>query len=288
MKHFFWIVAVIMIISACSSAKKTTAQALAQEKLNDVKYGPYDRNIMDVYLPANRTANTPFALLIHGGGWTGYGKEYIREYQDTMLAHGIAVASINHRYANDSTIHYKEMLADADAALTYCINHAAEWHTRSNNFVITGVSSGAHLALMYGFTSTKKINAIVEFSAPTNVSDTALLSYTMKVNLLDLIQKMVGKKFQPGQPLDAAFADASPVNHVRKDIPVLIIHGNADPVVPYVQALQLNEKLQQAGAVHKLVTLPNVGHSLEPKDSALKTMMYDEAVKWINTYGTKN
>lgn len=277
--------AMILAYIACSSLRKQ-ATNLPEQKQNDVKYGSNERNIMDVYLPANRDASTPFVLLIHGGGWVGYGKENIREYQDTLFANGIAVASINHRYANDSTIHYHEMITDAETALDYCSGHADEWHTRSNNFVVTGVSSGGHLALMTGYSSRKKIKAIVEFSAPVNFADTALLNYARQVNLLDLIQKMTGKIYRINEPLDAAFYDASPVNHIKKDIPVLIVHGDADPLVPYAQAQLFNQMLEEVGAVHKLITLPDVGHSLQPKDSVLYKMMYSEAVNWILKYGT--
>jgi len=278
--------AIVTACFACSSLQKH-ATNFPEQKLFDEKYGPYERNIMDVYLPANRGVSTPIVLMIHGGGWVGYGKENIREYQDTLLANGIAVASINHRYANDSTIHYHEMIVDAEAALDYCSDHAEEWHIRGNGFVVTGVSSGGHLALMTGYSSNKKIQAIVEFSAPANFADTALLNYTRQVNLLDLIQKMTGKTYQTNQPLDPAFSDASPVNYIQKDIPVLIVHGDADPVVPYSQALLLNKKLEEAGAVHKLITLPDVGHSLQPKDSVLNKMMYSEVVNWILKYGSE-
>jgi len=287
LKPFRWFTVGALVLAhlACSPVQQSGAN-LAEEKLMDVKYGPYERNLMDVYLPAHRGDSTPFVLLIHGGGWVGYGKENIREYQDILLANGIAVASINHRYANDSTIHYQEMVADGEAALDYCADHAEQWHTRNNYFAVTGVSSGGHLALMTGYLSPQKINAIVEFSAPTNVADTALLNYTRRVGLLDLIQKMTGKVYQTNTRPDDAYFEASPVNHVKKEIPVLIIHGDADPVVPYVQALELNQKLESAGAVHKLVTLPNAGHSLQPQDSVLRDTMYSEAVNWILKYGT--
>lgn len=285
MKHSFFLFLSFLVLSVgCNTTNKPTTGSKTELKLSDVAYGTNPRNIMDVYLPANRNNTTPFAILIHGGGWVGYGKEYIREYQDSLLANGIAVASMNHRYANDSTIHYTQMLEDVDNALNYCIAHAKEWNTRKDYFVMTGVSSGGHLALLYGFTSPKKINAIVEFCAPTNLADTALLNYAVKTNLIDLIQKMTGKKYAEGKPLDPAFALSSPINHI-KNIPVLIVQGNADLVVPYSQSVQLNQALEEKGIVHKLVTIPNAGHDLNLTDPATRTLVYGEAVKWILKYG---
>lgn len=285
MKKYYLVYLSLLVLSiGCSTANKTKSSSTTELKLSDVVYGANPRNIMDIYLPANRNQTTPFALLIHGGGWVGYGKENIREYQDTLLANGIAVASMNHRYANDSTIHYPQMLEDVDNALNYCIAHAKEWNTRNDRFVMTGVSSGGHLALLYGFTSTNKINAIVEFAAPTNLADTALLNYAVKTNLIDLIQKMTGKKYKEGKPLDPSFALSSPINHI-KNIPVLIVQGKADRVVPYSQSLQLNQALEEKGIVHKLVTIPNAEHDLNLTDPATKKLVYGEAVKWILKYG---
>eukprot|EP01133_Synstelium_polycarpum_P010549 gene10549-12272_t len=237
---------ILLIFSfTCAKAEKPVDSLTLQKKM-DVVYGPYPRNIMDVYLPAGRSASTPFVLLIHGGAWTMAAKENIREYQDSLLAHGIAVASINHRYANNQDVHYPQMMEDVEKALNYCISQANQWNIRSDHFVLTGVSSGAHLALLYSYTSKKNINAIVEFCGPTDLTDTTTLNYEIKTGLIDVIQKMTGRNYVKGAQLDPSYADSSPVNHV-KNIPVLIIHGDKDKVVPYAQSLFLVKELQKKG-----------------------------------------
>jgi dipeptidyl aminopeptidase/acylaminoacyl peptidase len=45
-----------------------------------------------------------------------------------------------------------------------------------------------------------------------------------------------------------------------KDPPILVIHGDADVLVPYEQATRFMEKLEEAGVEHKLVTKPGAGH----------------------------
>jgi acetyl esterase/lipase len=39
---------------------------------------------MDIYLPANRTANTKSLILIHGGGWTSGSKAEFDTYIDSF------------------------------------------------------------------------------------------------------------------------------------------------------------------------------------------------------------
>ncbi|CCH02541.1 esterase/lipase-like protein [Fibrella aestuarina BUZ 2] len=144
----YWLVMLATLTLIGCGTGKTAIGRYNQQKINDVAYGSHPRNVMDVYLPANRTAQTPFAILIHGGAWVKAGKEYVRDIQDTLLNHGIAVASINHRYADTTAIHYPQMVADVDQAMAYCRKHAAEWHTRPDGFVLIGASSGGHLALL--------------------------------------------------------------------------------------------------------------------------------------------
>ncbi len=48
---------------------------------------------------------------------------------------------------------------------------------------------------------------------------------------------------------------------MRADLPpVMTIHGDADPTVPYSHATQLKEALDQVGVANELVTIPGGGH----------------------------
>ena len=53
----------------------------------------------------------------------------------------------------------------------------------------------------------------------------------------------------------------SPLTYVRKDNPPIItIHGDADDVVPYSQAVRLHEALDKAGVPNELFTVKGGGH----------------------------
>ena len=54
---------------------------------------------------------------------------------------------------------------------------------------------------------------------------------------------------------------ASPIHYVRKDMPpILTIHGDADPTVPYQHAIDYHKALQKAGVPNQLVTVPGGKH----------------------------
>jgi dipeptidyl aminopeptidase/acylaminoacyl peptidase len=53
----------------------------------------------------------------------------------------------------------------------------------------------------------------------------------------------------------------SPLTYVRPDLPpILTIHGDKDPLVPYEHALQLHAALTKAGVPNQLLTIPNGAH----------------------------
>lgn len=276
-KLFITCLFALLLAGGCKTTPKVSIHALCME---DVAYGRHERNRMDVCLPPARTPNTPFVILIHGGAWTMAGKEFVKDFKDSLFENGIAVASINHRYADDQNTHYPEMLADVEQALSYCAAHAKAWNTRSDGFSMAGVSSGGHLALLYAYTTPRKISRIAEFCGPVNFTEPELLNYTVEVGLIEVIEKMTGKKYRSDKPLSEEYFKASPVKIVQ-DIPTLIIHGTADPVVPYNQSEQLYTALQQQGIKSKLIAVPGAGHDLNMKDPANRKLIYGETVKWL-------
>ena len=273
----------LAIVSIFSQCKVKDEPKVAGRIIPDVHYGTHERQVMDVALPPGRSSSTPLVVLIHGGAWTMAGKEYVTQFRDSIFHNGIAIASINHRYANDSAVHFREMIEDVDLAVRYCLTHAAEWNVAENNINIAGVSSGGHLALLYAFTTNTPVKTVVEFSAPVQFADTVLLNYARKAGLIDVVQKMTGHRYLDNQPLDAAFTEASPLTHV-KSIPTLIVHGTADVVVPFGQAQLLDRKLTSLNVPHKMISIETAGHDLNLKDSTTRALVYSESSKWIRSY----
>ena len=60
-------------------------------------------------------------------------------------------------------------------------------------------SAGGHLALLYAYSTNKKINAIIAESAPTDVTDTAFLNYQTRIGMLSVVEKMANGKYVAGQ-----------------------------------------------------------------------------------------
>jgi dipeptidyl aminopeptidase/acylaminoacyl peptidase len=55
----------------------------------------------------------------------------------------------------------------------------------------------------------------------------------------------------------------SPLTYVRAGLPpILIIHGDSDPVVPYSQSQRLHDELDKVNAPNELYTVPHGGHGM--------------------------
>lgn len=280
-KIFTILVLALSILESCSTSKNVETKLL-EEKIIDIAYGAFPSSRMDLFLPARRNNQTPFIIFIHGGGWQAGDKKDLSDLQNYVLTHGIASASINYRYVDDKSIHFTQLLADVDSAMSYCITHSNEWKTRDSKFTLSGFSAGAHLSLLSGYTTSYKISAIIALSSVTDLTDMPLWSQT---ELLPLIYKLTGSTFTLGQPLNPEFAAASPLFRI-KNIPTLLIYGSKDVVVPTSQSLRLHEKLNEKGFTNKIISIAAAPHNLNIEtDSATRLLIYDAVVNWTFKYG---
>ena len=71
-----------------------------------------------------------------------------------------------------------------------------------------------------------------------------------------------------GSTADAKFAKSvSPIFYVDKNSsPVFIVHGDADPTVPYQQSVDLYKKLQAAGVQTEFITVEGGLHGKFEKE----------------------
>jgi acetyl esterase/lipase len=170
---------------------------------------------------------------------------------------------------------------DCLCALRWVIRNAKEYGFDVTRIAVTGYSAGGHLALTTGMlpasagfdrqcpgTEELKVAAIVNWYGITDVAD--LLDGT---NMRPYAVQWLGSR--PDR-VEAA-KRVSPLTYVRKGLPpILTIHGDADPTVPYAHATKLHSSLQQAGATSELVTIPNGRHGNFPLPDQLRAV---EAVR---------
>jgi acetyl esterase/lipase len=279
-----------LLAASCSTQNNGSTQTLSvnqkQEKLTNIRYGSHERNVMDVYLPADRSPKTAFLVYIHGGAWTQGDKTFDTKISEYLLSQGIAVANLNYRYANLTDTHLPELLDDIDNVVKYLSSHSQEWNTRKNGFSISGGSSGAHVSMMYAYTKNPQIKTIIEMCGPVDFTDVPTLQYVKAANLLEVLDKMSGNKmaWSPGDKIPDAYAKTSPVKFVNQ-IPIMIIHGDKDEVVPIQQAYILENALKAKGTPYKLLVIPGAGHLITKLPGDEQTV-FTNVAEWLKKYGT--
>lgn len=114
----------------------------------DVKYGPDNRNMMDVWL-AESTQPTPVLVSIHGGAFRHGDKSVNDIVLRECLASGISVAAITYRFS-DTAIAPAQHL-DSARAIQFIRHNADGWKLDATRIAATGGSAGAGMSLWLGF-----------------------------------------------------------------------------------------------------------------------------------------
>jgi hypothetical protein len=115
----------------------------------DVKYGPHERNVLDLYLPTSDHP-TPLVLYIHGGGFQAGDKRTLNPLEgQSYLDAGFAVAALNYRFTRTAPM--PAAYLDCARALQLLRHHAREWNLDPGRVASTGGSAGAGTSLWLAF-----------------------------------------------------------------------------------------------------------------------------------------
>lgn len=218
---------------------------------------------MDIYLPPKTSKLTPLIINIHGGAWRNGYKESQNSFY-TYFTAGFAVANIEYRSLSQGKA--PAAIEDARCALIYLIKNAKTFHIDVNKIVMMGNNSGGHLALMVGFLGN---NPLFDNNC-SGVDNIKVAAIVDKYGITDVWDWAYGKTIQNGsarkwlgyKAKNKNFAlSVSPISYVSKNSPpVFIVHGDADPVLPYQQSVDLYQKLLDLGAKAKFMTIKGGGH----------------------------
>lgn len=138
---------------AFSSLAQDTSQArggkTSKPDLANVKYGPHERNVLDLW-KAKSDEPTPLVVFIHGGGFRAGDKSKLSaELLKKCLDAGISVGAINYRLSD--TAPFPAPMLDSARAVQFFRHNAKEWNLDPKKIACTGGSAGAGISLWIGF-----------------------------------------------------------------------------------------------------------------------------------------
>jgi acetyl esterase/lipase len=265
---------------ACCSA----ASALDYQMEANIRYDKYPETVLDILQPsAPALANRPGIIVIHGGGWVQGDKErMLAEYCLPFIRHGFVVANVEYRLAKAAPA--PAAVSDVLQAAQWFHDHAAQYKVDPNRILVTGSSAGGHLALMVGMSPASagllanpgpsvKIAGVIDFFGIADVADQlegpnareyAAQWIPEQANRLELARRM------------------SPATYVRKGLPpILALHGDADPLVPYEQSVNLTKAIRSAGGDAELITVPGGKHGFTPQEM---DALWPQIFKWLTKH----
>ena len=255
-------------------ARPGAAPALPGTVLRDVTYcttaGVSVK--MDIYRPAHQAAEAPAAMYVHGGGWTSGSKTesgWLNEVARGLLDEGFVVVSIDYRLAPANR--WPAQIEDVMCAVRYLRADAMTYGIDTDRIGAWGSSAGGHLVNMLGTADqssgfgtggqwgneSSRVQAVVDLFGPSDFTTPDWANGAKSST--DRVFGMT----------NSTLVQASPVTHITPDDPpFLILHGDADPVVPFTQGQELAATLEAAGVPVTFVPVKGGNHGLGARNQA--------------------
>jgi len=280
---------------------ETTLAALGLKSELNIEYRSntdQQRNKLDFIYPKKKVYETaPLFVYIHGGGNTGGSKGALYNKGNLIIKEltnaGIAVASIDYRVLGQGEdLGFQELFQDCKDALRFLAKNSDRFGIDPHKMVTWGTSAGGSKALLCALTASDflpgevngpgtdhtVVGAISFFGATTYV-EVDVWEKRKSRRKASLIQKP-----NNGLSSEEVLKLVSPDLHLKKNSPpVLLVHGDTDPVVPVELSRYLHQQAKAVDADVKFVEVKNAGHGLKPVsgNKAPPSMTWDESQKLV-------
>ncbi|HET6325502.1 MAG TPA: alpha/beta hydrolase [Planctomycetaceae bacterium] len=271
------------------------------EQHQDVVFAEDDGSVMvmDVFTPTGPKNGLGMIDIASGSWHSDRGK--IRDHArarvyDIFCGHGYTVFAM--RPGSITKYSIPEMVRHLRAGTRWVRAHAADYGIDPNNLGITGGSAGGHLAALTVISTPpdaagkvdQPFKAVGIFFPPTDFlhyrGTTA--DFGKDDRAARMVRELVGdnrentaQKVDPAKLTEMARKISPALLVDRKQPPFLVIHGDADPLVPLHQSEILIEALKKAGGQAELIVKPGGGHPWLTINEEVKVMAdwFDKELK---------
>lgn len=229
---------------------------------------------LDVFQPTAVAPNGAAIIALVSGGWKSSHEGINPGSYAPYLARGYTVFAVVH--GSQPKFILGEIVPDIHRAVRFIRTNAAKWGVDPSRLGVTGSSAGGHLSLTLGTQggpgpadakdpvdrASSAVQAVACFYPPTD-----FLNYGRDGEIAVGIGIL--KDYPPAFGPDAATPEGrqrlgekfSPARFVSsRSAPALLIHGDADPLVPIQQSQLYVSRATAAGAIAQLVTRPGAVH----------------------------
>ena len=215
------------------------------ERIKDIIYGDAERNKLDIYRGTKISSpplGRPVVLHIHGGAWMiGNKYQQAQPLIKYLAQNGWICLDINYRLA--TTDRYPACIIDVKKAIVWVKENIERYGGDSSFIVITGGSAGGHLSALAALTPNS-----AEFQPGFEMKDTQVQAVIPIYGIYDLearpgdgplMHQLLERYVMPCEFKSGPdrWRNASPINRAGNlDLPIFVVHGVNDCVVPVKQA----------------------------------------------------
>ena len=263
----------------------------------NIAYAPADPagskgHLLDLYLPASAKSLVPVVIYTAGSAWfADTGKDPAGWIVAPLNQAGFAVAGVSVR--SSAQAQFPAQLHDIKAAIRWLRMHGAQHGIDGSRIAIIGDSSGGWTSAMAAVTGdvpelegtigetgvSSAVQAAIAFYPPTRLTEMDTWALKPCTPGLGVMRAGLGGGFchddadSPESRLIGCAIQtckdktllADPTRYISaKDPPIMILHGESDPLVPHAQGELLYQALNKACHDAVFISLPLAGHGPAP------------------------
>jgi len=243
------------------------------------------RRLADLYIPAALSGRIPVVLWLHGGGWRFGDRRLAPDLRAFAQRSQLAVVSIDYRLSDEGK--FPAPVEDVKTAVRWVRSVADRFGLDASRLGLWGSSAGGHLASCAALSTENEflanehpeyssaVQAIVDGYGPTNFGRIDADRAIAPTGGMDAESFAIGHVIPAGDPesfesrlLGTPVSSsprevelADPVHYLHGGCPpFLILHGEADSLIPCGQSRYLFEALCGVRADATLVLFEHLRH----------------------------
>ena len=253
----------LLLALSCAWAQTNVDFTRTEDVIYGRKFGT--ALTLDVFQP--RPANGVGIVLMVSGGWFSAHEAINADYFRPLLNRGYTVFAVVH--GSQPKFVVTEIVPDIHRAVRFIRHNAAKYGVDPNRLGITGGSAGGHLSLTMATQGgpgdakakdpvdreSSAVQCVACFFPPTD-----FLNYSrpgedaVGVGVLKAFKAAFGPRSDTAEERQKLGREISPIYFVHSNMPpILIIHGDADKLVPICQAQTFVQRCEAVGSTAKLV-----------------------------------
>jgi len=229
-----------------------------------IAYGPAPQQVAELRLPKGRGPH-PVVVLVHGGCWQApWGLDHVRSLAAALTAEGYATWSLEYRRLGDPGGGWPGTLEDVADGADRLREVAREHPLDLDGVVAVGHSAGGQLALWLAARPRLPATSPLPVAKPLRLRGVVSLAGVTDLRAGaaagvcgDAIPQLLGGP-PPGHAL--RLGQSSPIELVPLGVPVRLVCGARDPIVPIDQARSYEAAARAAGDTVTVDVIEAAGH----------------------------